>query len=343
MTPERVLVTGGAGYIGSHTVIELINHGYEVIIVDNLSNSSPSVISRLKDITGKMVSFTNLDLRNKQALKAFFKRSENIQAVIHFAALKSVNESVGQPLAYYENNIQGTINLLEAILENKVRSMVFSSSCTVYGSPDNLPVTEASPLGHTPSPYGYTKQVCERLIQDATRAYPGLKAISLRYFNPIGAHKSGLIGEVPKGTPNNLMPYITQTAAGVREVLSIYGDDYGTRDGTAIRDYIHVSDLASAHVSALKRLQASKNSSRVEYFNIGTGKGSTVMEVIKSFEKAAGSPLNYKIVGRREGDIEAIYADATKSKEVLNWSAKYDLDDMTASAWAWEKKFRSMQ
>ncbi len=343
MPKDRVLVTGGAGYIGSHTVIELINNGYEIIIVDNLSNSSPDVIPKLKEITGKMVSFVNLDIRNKLALQTFFKRTERIESVIHFAALKSVNESVEQPLAYYENNIQGTINLLEAMLENKVNSLVFSSSCTVYGSPDHLPVTEMSPLGHTPSPYGYSKQVCERLIHDTVHAHPELSAISLRYFNPIGAHKSGLIGEVPSGPPNNLMPYITQTAAGVREILSVYGDDYNTPDGTAIRDYIHVSDLAAAHVSALSRLQSSDKPSGVEYFNIGTGKGSTVMEVIRSFEKASGRPLDYKVVGRRDGDIEAIYADASKSKEILKWSAQYDLDNMTASAWTWEKNYRGIK
>ena len=337
MTPERVLVTGGAGYIGSHTVIELINHGYEVIIVDNLSNSSPSVISRLKDITGKMVSFTNLDLRNKQALKAFFKRSENIQAVIHFAAMKSVNESVGQPLAYYENNIQGTINLLEAMLENKVRSMVFSSSCTVYGSPDNLPVTEASPLGHTPSPYGYTKQVCERLIQDATLAYPGLKAISLRYFNPIGAHPSGKIGELPLGTPENLVPYITQTAAGIREQLTVFGDDYDTKDGSCIRDYIHVVDLAEAHVRSLDWLGTQTKASALEVFNVGTGQGVSVLEAVKAFEKASGKPLNYKVGDRRPGDIVQIYADASKAKNLLGWSASRDIHESMKDAWNWQK------
>ena len=339
----KVLVTGGTGYIGSHTVVELITAGYDVIIIDNLCNSSIEVIPRIKSITGKMVSFINLDIRNHRALQEFFKRNNDIDSVIHFAALKSVNESVSRPLAYYQNNIQGTINLLEAMKAHGVKNLVFSSSCTVYGSPDHLPVTEKSPIGYTPSPYGYTKQVCERLIEDTIASENDISAISLRYFNPIGAHESGLIGEVPSGPPNNLMPYITQTAAGVREFLSVYGDDYNTPDGTALRDYIHVVDLASAHVTALDRMMLNTMDAKLEYFNVGTGQATSVMEVIQSFEKMSGLKLNYKIVGRRPGDVEAIYADATRSDTLLGWKSRYNLDDMTSSAWVWEKNYRGIE
>ena len=337
---RKIVVTGGTGYIGSHTVVELLTRGFEVHIIDNLSNSDASMVDRIEKITGKRANFTKIDLLDKEALHNFFDQINQVDGIIHFAALKSVGESLSRPLSYYENNLQGLNSLLENVRRHKIANFVFSSSCTVYGSPEHLPVTEETPFGHTPSPYGATKQMCERILDDFSQANPFLKQISLRYFNPIGAHDSHLIGELPSGIPNNLMPYITQTAAGLRSELSVFGEDYETPDGTAIRDYIHVSDLAMAHVKALDYL-STKEESICEKINVGTGRGSSVMEVIKSFERTTGIKLRYKVVGRRDGDVESIYANASKAKAMLDWQATYSLDDMTRSAWQWEKQFRA--
>lgn len=338
---KKILVTGGTGYIGSHTVIELLNNNYEVHIVDNLSNSDISMLDRIEKITNKRPAFTQLDLRDKTKVTDFFDTLKDIDGVIHFAALKSVGESVKMPIKYYENNVVGLCNLLEAIESNNISNFVFSSSATVYGSPDILPVTEDAPIGYTPSPYGATKQMCERIIEDFTHSSNNSKAMSLRYFNPIGAHDSGLIGELPTGIPNNLMPYITQTGAGIREELSVFGTDYNTHDGTAIRDYIHVSDVASAHVHAIKTLISS---SEIQHYkvNIGTGIGLSVLDVIKSFEKTSGLNLNYRLSDRREGDVEAVYANVSYAQQLLNWKAQYGIDQMTKSAWSWEKSMRGI-
>ena len=339
---KKIVVTGGTGYIGSHTVIELLKNNYDVHIIDNLSNSDISMLDRIQKITNKRPSFTQVDLRDKAKVNAYFDSASDIMGVIHFAALKSVGESVKMPTKYYENNVAGLCNLLEAISKNNIANIVFSSSATVYGSPDMLPVTEKSPIGFTPSPYGATKQMCERIIEDFTYSNTNFSAISLRYFNPIGAHDSGLIGELPTGTPNNLMPYITQTAAGIRKELSVFGSDYNTEDGTAIRDYIHVSDVATAHVRALDFLILNTDNQHYK-FNIGTGNGLSVLDVIKSFEKTSGIKLNYKFSDRREGDVEAVYADVSQAQKVLNWKAIYGIDQMTLSAWKWEKSMRNIQ
>lgn len=336
----KILVTGGTGYIGSHTVVELIQDGYDVVILDNLVNSSLDTLDRIKQISGVKPAFHEVDLCDLSTLKKVIASIGNVDAVIHFAALKSVGESVQQPLKYYNNNVMGLCNLLECMIPLQMDNIVFSSSATVYGSPEELPVTEDTPIGYTPSPYGYTKQVCERVLSDITHANE-LSTISLRYFNPIGAHSSGLIGELPSGIPNNLMPYITQTAAGIRESLSVFGHDYDTRDGTAIRDYIHVVDLAKAHLAAVKRLVSGKVS-KIEYINIGTGRGSTVLEVIQSFEKTNNLKLSYQLVERRAGDVESIYAEVSKAAELLGWKTELDLDDMTKSSWEWEKKLRKI-
>lgn len=336
---KKIVVTGGIGYIGSHTVVELLSNGYEVHILDNLSNSDISILDKIEKITSKRPQFTKLDLRNKSDLISFFGGLDSVAGVIHFAALKSVGESVKMPLQYYENNVTGTCNLLEALKKARIGSLVFSSSATVYGNPKILPADENTPLGHTPAPYGATKQMCERIIEDFTYSEDFLSAISLRYFNPIGAHHSRLIGELPTGPPNNLMPYITQTAVGIRECLSVFGDDYNTPDGTAVRDYIHVVDVAKAHVKAMQFLEQDKVSKYLN-LNIGTGKGSTVLDVIKSFEKSTNQKLNYKISPRRQGDVETVYADVKLAKELLNWEALLNLDDMTSSAWKWEQELR---
>ncbi|AGC77067.1 UDP-glucose 4-epimerase [Nonlabens dokdonensis] len=335
----KILVTGGLGYIGSHVVVELQNLDFDVIIVDNLSNASLNVLENITSITGKQPEFKKLDVRDKNALSAFFKNHNDIDGIIHFAAFKAVGESVSNPLMYYENNINSLIYLLQNIEEKEI-SFIFSSSCTVYGQADVLPVTEDSPVKPAESPYGNTKQIGEEIIKETCKVNSNLKAISLRYFNPIGAHESAKIGELPLGVPQNLVPYITQTAIGLREQLSVFGKDYPTRDGTAIRDYIHVVDLAKAHVAALKRLLLNEADTNYEYFNVGTGDGSTVMEVVTAFEKATGEKLNYKFKERRSGDVIAAYADTTKVSETLGWEAKYSLEESLLSAWNWEKQVR---
>jgi len=338
---STILVTGGLGFIGSHTVVVLQQAGYEVIIIDNLSNSSIEVKDRIAQITGKAPTFEQLDLREKGKVQDFFHRYPNIDGVIHFAASKAVGESVKKPLLYYENNITSLIYILQELQKRENTAFIFSSSCTVYGQADKLPVTEDAPFKQAECPYGNTKQINEEIIRDTCAVQPNIKAISLRYFNPIGAHESALIGELPNGIPQNLIPYITQTAIGLREIVSVYGDDYPTPDGTCIRDYIHIVDLAEAHLAALERLLQNRNSSNYEVFNIGTGKGSSVLEVIKAFEKASGQNLPYKIVGRREGDVIAAYADTQKANKELQWRTKLSLEEALLSAWNWEKKLRN--
>ena len=337
----KILVTGGLGFIGSHTVVELQNEGYDVVIIDNCSNSSESVLEGIVAVSGKQPVFEKFDLREKQKVQDFFEKHVDIEGVIHFAASKAVGESVENPLLYYENNISTLVYILQELQKKGSSNFIFSSSCTVYGQADKLPITEDAPVKPAESPYGNTKQIGEEIISETCKVNPGLKAISLRYFNPIGAHPSAEIGELPIGVPQNLVPFITQTAAGLRESLSVFGDDYPTEDGTAIRDYIHVVDLAKAHVVALQRLLQNNNTSNYEVFNVGTGKGSSVLEVIKSFQKVSGQNLNYQIVGRREGDITAAYADTTKANQELGWKAKSSLDEALSSAWKWEQKIRS--
>ena len=334
----KILVTGGLGFIGSHTVVELQNEGFEVVIIDNLSNSSIEVLDGITRITGKKPVFEKLDLREKDKVQDFFKRNKDIKGIIHFAASKAVGESVEKPLLYYENNIGTLVYILQELSQKDEASFIFSSSCTVYGQADELPVTENAPVKKAESPYGNTKQIGEEIIEDTCKVNSRLKAIVLRYFNPIGSHPSTEIGELPIGVPQNLVPFITQTAAGIREQLSVFGDDYPTDDGTCIRDYIHVVDLAKAHVVALQRLLENKNKNNYEVFNVGTGKGSTVLEAIKSFEKVSGKSLNYKIVDRRPGDITAAYADTTKANEELGWKAESTLDDAMLSAWKWQER-----
>ena len=337
----KILVTGGLGFIGSHTVVELQNEGFEVVIIDNCSNSSVDVLKGIESITNKLPLFEKLDLRIKEDVQDFFKRHTDIEGVIHFAASKAVGESVENPLLYYENNIATLVYILQELSKKKNANFIFSSSCTVYGQADQLPITEDAPVKPAESPYGNTKQIGEEIIQDTCKVTPQLKAISLRYFNPIGAHATANIGELPLGVPQNLVPYITQTGIGLREQLSVFGDDYPTEDGTAIRDYIHVVDLAKAHVVALQRLISHKNANNYEVFNVGTGKGSSVLEVIKAFEKVAEQPLNYKVVGRREGDITAAYADTKKANNTLGWKAESTLEEALDSAWKWENKVRN--
>jgi len=336
----KIVVTGGLGFIGSHTVVELQNEGFEVIAIDNLSNSSIEVLSGIERITGKKPIFENIDLREKTAVQNFFKKYTDISGVIHFAASKAVGESVENPLLYYENNISALIYMLQELTKLPSANFIFSSSCTVYGQAEKMPITENAPVQTAMSPYGNTKQIGEEIITDTSKV-SALNAILLRYFNPIGAHESAEIGELPLGVPQNLVPFITQTAMGLRQELSVYGNDYPTADGTAVRDYIHVVDLAKAHVIAMKRLIDKKNSTAVETFNLGTGKGSSVLEVIQSFEKVSGQKLNYKIVGRREGDITEAYANTDKANNVLGWKAASSLDDCLKSAWKWEQKIRS--
>ncbi|MBN3035434.1 MAG: UDP-glucose 4-epimerase GalE [Bacteroidales bacterium] len=333
----KILVTGGTGYIGSHTAVELQEAGFEVIIADNLSNSEAGVIDRIAEITGTRPAFEVVDLTDVDATGKLFLKYPGIIAVIHFAALKSVSESVERPLAYYQNNIVSLLNLIREMECQHIPHLVFSSSCTVYGQPEKLPVTEDAPFRTPWSPYGNTKQVSEQIIRDVCRV-SSFNSILLRYFNPAGAHHTALIGELPLGVPNNLVPYITQTAAGKRDYLRIFGNDYNTPDGTAIRDYIHVVDLAKAHVAALTRLVERKNTQQAEAFNLGTGKGYSVMEVVQSFERVSGVRLNYRYVPRRPGDVEQVWADPSLANRELAWKAEQDLDEMLRSAWNWEKR-----
>ncbi len=337
----RILVTGGLGFIGSHTVVELIEAGHEPVIVDNLSNSSVAVLDGIEAITGKRPLFEKVDLKIKEEVEQLFNRHGDLDGIIHFAAFKAVGESVSKPLEYYENNLGSLVYLLQNLRDHGLDNFIFSSSCTVYGEAEELPITEKSPVQAAMSPYGNTKQIGEEVIQDAIEAHK-FNAISLRYFNPIGAHPSAEIGESPLGVPLNLVPYVTQTAAGVREQLSVFGSDYETRDGTNERDYIHVVDVAKAHVVAVERLVSKKNANNYEFFNLGTGTGSTVLEVIQSFERVSDSKLNYKIVERRPGDVTAAFADTTKANQELGWKAKKNLDDAMADAWRWEKKIRNL-
>ena len=334
---KKILVTGGLGFIGSHTVVALQEKGFEVVIIDNLSNSSLDVLGGITRITKSSPDFENVDLRDKSAVKKFFQKYSEIDAVIHFAASKAVGESVENPLLYYENNLSTLIYLLQHLKLKENAKFIFSSSCTVYGQADELPITESAPVKKAESPYGNTKQIGEEIIQDSCKVLKNLNAICLRYFNPIGAHPTAYIGELPIGTPQNLIPYITQTAVGKREKLSVFGDDYPTPDGTCIRDYIHVMDLARAHVVALERLIDEEQNSNYEVFNLGTGTGNSVLEVINSFKKVSGVDLPYKIVGRREGDITAAYADTTKANDILKWKAEKSLDDALESAWKWQQ------
>jgi UDP-glucose 4-epimerase len=332
----KILVTGGLGFIGSHTVVALVQQGHEVVIIDNLSNSSLDVLDRIALIINKKPEFYQVDVRDQQQLRDFFQNHQDIEGCIHFAASKAVGESVEQPLHYYQNNISALINLLKELTEIERCGLIFSSSCTVYGQADELPITENAPVKKAESPYGNTKQIGEEIITDTTKV-SDLQAISLRYFNPIGAHETAYIGELPKGTPQNLVPYITQTAIGIREELSVFGDDYPTDDGTCIRDYIHVVDLAEAHVVAVERLINQKNKTQFEVFNVGTGKGNSVLEVVKAFETSTGVNLPYKIAPRRSGDVVAAYADTAKANQELGWTAKNSLEDALKSAWKWQK------
>ena len=337
----KILVTGGTGYIGSHTVVELQNQGFEVLIIDNLSNSRIEVLDGIEKITGKKPNFEQFDLCDKNKVDYFFKKNTDIKGIIHFAAYKAVGESVDLPLKYYQNNLISLMNILEAMKKYDIPNFVFSSSCTVYGQPKKLPVTEKAPILKANSPYGNTKQIAEEIIQDFISANTSLKSIALRYFNPIGAHKSALIGELPIGVPNNLIPFITQTAMKIRKELKVFGDDYDTPDGSAIRDYIHVVDLAQAHVVAVQRMLDNKTKHHFEFFNLGTGNGNSVLEVIKTFEKVTKLKLNYKIVKRRAGDIEKIYADTDFANKELAWKTKKSLEDALISAWNWEKNYRA--
>jgi UDP-glucose 4-epimerase len=336
----KILVTGGLGFIGSHTVVELQSEGFEVVIVDNLSNSSEEVLKGIVAISGKTPHYEKLDLREKAVVQNFFKKHDDIAGVIHFAASKAVGESVENPLLYYENNINTLVYLLQELQQKQDANLIFSSSCTVYGQAEIMPITEDASIQVAMSPYGNTKQIGEEIITDVTKV-TNINAILLRYFNPIGAHPTAEIGELPIGVPQNLVPFITQTGFGLRKELSVYGDDYPTPDGTAVRDYIHVVDLAKAHVIAMQRLLYKKNLDKVETFNLGTGTGSSVLEVINAFEKVSGKKLPYKIVARREGDITSAYANTDKANDVLGWTAKSTLEEAMASAWKWEQKIRS--
>ncbi len=336
MDKKCILVAGGAGYIGSHTTVELIEAGYNVVIADNFSNSHQSVIDRVSTIVGFRVTCIDVDCCDKLAMEALFQKF-TFDAVIHFAAYKAVGESVNEPIKYYRNNINSLLTVLELMRDYGVKNLLFSSSCTVYGEPDSLPVDESTPRKSAESPYGYTKQASEDIIEQCVTLGEWLSAIALRYFNPIGAHRSALIGELPLGVPANLIPYITQTAAGIRKELSVYGDDYNTPDGTAIRDYIDVVDLARAHVAAVNRMMGGNQKARYEIFNVGTGRGCSVMEIIKGFEEATGVQLPYRIVERRSGDIEKIYADTSLAEKELQWRAEHTLGDTLLSAWKWQQ------
>lgn len=337
VSSPKILVTGGTGYIGSHTVVALLEAGFEVYVVDNLSNSNIEVLNGIEEITGKRPIFENIDCTEYVAMDKFFTKHEGINAVIHFAANKAVGESVEIPLKYYRNNVVSLVNLLELMPIHKVEGLVFSSSCTVYGQPDFLPVDEQAPIKKALSPYGNTKQICEDIIMDTVHANPTFKSIILRYFNPIGAHPSAEIGELPNGIPSNLVPFVTQTAAGIRKKIKIFGNDYNTPDGTCIRDYINVMDLAYAHVTAVERL-LDKDLEKPEIFNLGTGKGLSVMELIKTFESVNGVKVPYEIVGRREGDIEQVWANPLLAQKVLKWKAKATVEETLASAWKWQQR-----
>ncbi|MBK7212280.1 MAG: UDP-glucose 4-epimerase GalE [Bacteroidales bacterium] len=339
---KKILVTGGTGYIGSHTVVELQRKGYEVLIVDNLSNSRLDVLDNIETISGIRPAFEQLDLADGKLTAEFFQRNPSLDGVIHFAAFKAVGQSVADPLMYYRNNLYSLVNVLQGMKDNNIQNLVFSSSCTVYGQPEQLPVNEKAPIQKAWSPYGNTKQMSEEIIEFTVKSCD-VKAIALRYFNPIGAHESALIGELPLGTPNNLMPFVTQTAIGIRECLSVFGGDYDTPDGTAVRDYIHVVDIAQAHVVAVERMLGDKGKSNFEIFNLGTGNGLSVLEVINSFEKTSGQKLNYKIVDRRSGDVEKVWADTTFANQELGWKALKGLDEMTLSAWKWELRLAEIK
>ncbi|TND09361.1 MAG: UDP-glucose 4-epimerase [Bacteroidetes bacterium] len=334
---QRILVTGGAGYIGSHTIIELLSRpGFEVVSADNYSNSSSETYRRIKTITGKDVAYAEIDLCDRQAVKKLFEDFPGITGVIHFAAFKSVPESVEKPAAYYRNNLVSLINVLEACTAYGVARFIFSSSCSVYGNIGSLPVNEDTPVAAAESPYGYTKIAGEQILKDFTVAFPSLHAIALRYFNPAGAHPSGLIGEIPLNRPNNLVPVITRTAIGKQNEVVVFGDDYDTRDGTCIRDYVHVCDIAEAHVLAIDYLQKNAGAKAYDVINLGTGSGVTVLEAIKAFERVAGKPLNYRIGPRRSGDVIAIFSDSSKAHRILGWNPHHALDEMMSSAWKWE-------
>ena len=340
---KKILVTGGTGYIGSHTVVELQESGYDVVIVDDLSNSGIEVLDNIEKITGIKPSFEKSDLAEREKTDDFFQRNQGISAIIHFAASKAVGESVEKPLLYYRNNLVSLMNILECQIKYNVPNIVFSSSCTVYGQPDVLPVTEKTPRKDAESPYGNTKRISEDILSNTITAHPQIKGIALRYFNPVGAHPSALIGELPLGVPQNLVPFVTQTAAGLRGELRVFGDDYNTPDGSAIRDYINVVDLAKAHVVAINRLLENKNKSNYEIFNLGTGTGLSVLQIVKGFEKATGVKLNYKIVGRRAGDIEQIWADTVLANKELGWRAEKGMEETLLSAWNWEKNVRGIK
>jgi UDP-glucose 4-epimerase len=340
---KKVLLTGGTGFIGSHTAVELINSGYHVFIVDNLSNSTIDSLDGIENITGTRPDFVQADCSVLSEMEALFRKYNGFNSIIHFAALKSVGESVEKPLKYYNNNISSLIILLQLMQKNGGGDIVFSSSCTVYGQPEVLPVTENSPYQPAASPYGNTKKIAEDILRDTVNAKNSIKAIALRYFNPIGAHPSTEIGELPLGKPDNLVPFITQTAIGIREKLSIFGNDYNSPDGTAIRDYFHVVDLAKAHVLALDRMVERKGKSAFEVFNIGAGKGMTVLEIVRTFEKVSGVKLNYEIVGRRAGDIEKVWADTSLAQKELGWHTESTLEDALLTAWNWEKKLKRMK
>lgn len=339
---NTVLVTGGAGFIGSHTTVELINAGFGVIIVDDLSNSDMAAVEGIRSITGVDVPFEKADCNSREQLEKIFKKYK-FDSVIHFAASKAVGESVEKPLMYYRNNVGSFVNILELMNEHGVSNMVFSSSATVYGQPDTLPATEQTPRKPATSPYGNTKQICEDILRDSVAAYNGMKGIALRYFNPIGAHPSALIGELPKGVPNNLVPFITQTAAGIRKELSVFGDDYNTPDGSCLRDYIDVVDLAKAHVVAVRRMVEDKGKAEYEIFNIGTGVPVSVLELVNTFQKVNDVKVPYKIVGRRPGDVEAVWADTKLANTELGWKAERSLDETLAAAWSWEKRVRNIK
>lgn len=339
---KTVLISGGAGYIGSHTAVELINAGYDVVIIDNLSNSEKDAVEGVKKIIGKDVAFEIVDTCDKEALRKVFEKYP-FDTVIHFAAYKAVGESMAQPLMYYQNNLVSFMNIVEMMKEFGRPNILFSSSATVYGEAEHLPVTEKTPRQPATSPYGNTKQIAEDILRDCCRAYEGVNGIALRYFNPVGAHPSALIGELPRGVPNNLVPFITQTAAGIRKELSVFGNDYDTPDGTCLRDYIDVVDLAKAHVAAVDRMTSGKMDERYEIFNIGTGKPVSVLELVTTFEKVNGLTLPYKIVGRRPGDVPAVWADTSLANNMLGWKAERTLDETLRAAWAWEKHVRNIK
>lgn len=343
MTSKKtVLVSGGAGYIGTHTAVELIEAGYDVVIIDNLSNSEREAVEGVKKITGKDVVFEIVDTCDKQQLRKVFEKYA-FDTVIHFAAYKAVGESMDQPLKYYQNNLVSFMNIVELMKEFDRPNILFSSSATVYGEADTLPVTEQTPRQPATSPYGNTKQIAEDILRDCCRAYSGLRGIALRYFNPVGAHPSAVIGELPRGVPNNLVPFITQTAAGIRKELSVFGNDYGTPDGTCLRDYIDIVDLARAHVAAVNRMTGEKMAEKYEIFNVGTGRPVSVLELVTTFEKANNLKLPYKIVGRRQGDVPAVWADTTLANKELGWKAERNLDDTMRAAWSWEKHLRNIK